>query len=104
MHRLTRTCSWAIPVFVAVLNIGARQIRNAAALNFNCPTDNSGNTFVTWASELGVTYHVQVTAVQSNFAGTTTLTFSGSIDPVVTEVQGAYGRDVRCARRSATRR
>jgi hypothetical protein len=62
----------------------------AAAKNFNCPGDDSGNTIVTWASELGVTYFVQVTGVQSNFAGTTTLTFTGStVDPAVTEVPGA---------------
>jgi hypothetical protein len=65
----------------------------AAAKNFNCPGDDSGNTIVTWASELGVTYYVQVTGVQSNFAGTTTLTFTGSaIDPAVTEVSGTRVR------------
>jgi hypothetical protein len=70
----------------------------AAARNFNCPNEDSGNTIVTWDSELGVTYHVQMTAVQSNFAGTTTLTFTGSTtDPVVTEVEGQCVRE--CVRR-----
>jgi hypothetical protein len=60
----------------------------AAARTFGCPGEDSGNTFVTLESDLGVTYHVQMTSVGPDDAGTTTLTFTGSIDPVVTEVEG----------------
>jgi hypothetical protein len=84
-HRLTLTSSLTLP----------QQQNNdfAAAKNFNCSGDDSGNTIVTWVSELGVTYYVQLTRVQSNFAGTTTVTFTGStIDPAVTEVPGARVR------------